>query len=40
MDFSHADVADAQKLNFILWRDRKGTIPMPPARHIAFLGGN
>jgi DNA-binding beta-propeller fold protein YncE len=40
MDFSHADMADAQKLNFILWRDRKGTIPMPPARHTAFRGSN
>ena len=40
MDFSHADVADAQKLNLILWRDRKGTIPMPPARHTAFSDGN
>jgi DNA-binding beta-propeller fold protein YncE len=33
MDFSHADAADARKLNAILWRDRKGNIPMPPPRH-------
>ena len=39
MDFSHADAADAQKLNLILWRDRKGTIPMPPPRHTAFPDG-
>jgi hypothetical protein len=33
MDFSHADAADADRLNAILWRDRKGPTPMPPARH-------
>ncbi len=32
MDFSHADAADAAALNAILWRDRKGSLPMPPAR--------
>ncbi len=40
MDLSHADAADAGKLNLILWQDRKGTIPMPPARHTAFPGSN
>jgi DNA-binding beta-propeller fold protein YncE len=29
MDFSHADRADAQKLNVILWRDAMGDAPMP-----------
>jgi DNA-binding beta-propeller fold protein YncE len=29
MDFSHADAADAKVLNAILWRDRKGLVPMP-----------
>ncbi|MGO8786298.1 MAG: bifunctional YncE family protein/alkaline phosphatase family protein [Terriglobia bacterium] len=29
MDFSHADAADAKALNTILWRDRKGLVPMP-----------
>ena len=29
MDFSHADAADAAQLNSILWRDRKGDVPMP-----------
>ncbi|HZP00146.1 MAG TPA: beta-propeller fold lactonase family protein [Terriglobia bacterium] len=33
MDFSHADAVDAQKLNAILWRDRKGDTPMPKPRH-------
>jgi DNA-binding beta-propeller fold protein YncE len=40
MDFSHADAADARELNLILWRDRKGAIPMPLARHTAFPDGN
>jgi hypothetical protein len=30
MDFSHADRADSNKLNLILWRDTRGTQP-PPA---------
>ena len=30
MDFSHADMADTQKLNVILWRDAKGNLPIPP----------
>jgi YVTN family beta-propeller protein len=32
MDFSHADAADAKVLNAILWRDRKGSVPMPESR--------
>jgi hypothetical protein len=27
VDFSHADRAEAQKLNVILWRDAMGTDP-------------
>jgi DNA-binding beta-propeller fold protein YncE len=30
MDFRHADRADAQKLNIILWRDAMGDKPVPP----------
>jgi DNA-binding beta-propeller fold protein YncE len=30
MDFRHADHADAQKLNVILWKDVKGDAPVPP----------
>jgi DNA-binding beta-propeller fold protein YncE len=30
MDFTHADRADAQKLNVILWQDAMGTKPVPP----------
>jgi hypothetical protein len=33
MDFSRPDAANAAELNAILWRDRKGNIPMPPPRH-------
>ncbi len=40
MDFSHADVADARRLNLILWRDRKGVTPMPPARHTVLPDGD
>lgn len=29
MDFSHADRADAQKLNVLLWRQAKGDAPVP-----------
>ena len=29
MDFRHADRADTQKLNVILWKDVKGNAPMP-----------
>jgi len=36
MDFSHADAADAQTLNAILWRDRKGDQPMPAPRHTVI----
>jgi len=30
MDFRHADRADAQKLNVILWKDAMGDAPVPP----------
>lgn len=36
MDFTHADQANAAELNAILWRDRKGNIPMPKPRHVVF----
>jgi hypothetical protein len=29
MDFRHADRADAQKLNVILWKDAMGNKPVP-----------
>lgn len=36
MDFSHADRANADVLNAILWRDRMGNTPMPKPRHVVF----
>ncbi len=36
MDFTHADQANAAVLNAILWRERKGNVPMPPPRHAVF----
>jgi hypothetical protein len=36
MDFSHADAADADKLNAILWRAAKGNLPMPKPKHTVF----
>ncbi len=36
MDFSHADAADAGKLNAILWRATKGNLPMPAPRHTVI----
>ena len=36
LDFSHADAADTDKLNGILWRDVKGNIPIPTPQHIVF----
>jgi DNA-binding beta-propeller fold protein YncE len=36
MNWRHADEANNQVLNFILWRDRKGDVPMPPSQHTVF----
>jgi DNA-binding beta-propeller fold protein YncE len=36
MDFIHADQANAAELNRILWRDRKGNVPMPKPRQVVF----
>jgi Lactonase, 7-bladed beta-propeller len=36
MDLVHADQANAAELNRILWRDRKGNVPMPKPRHVVF----
>jgi hypothetical protein len=36
MDWRHADEANNQVLNSILWHDRKGDIPMPPSQHTVF----
>ncbi len=36
MDFSRADAVDSAKLNAILWRDRKGNLPLPAPRHTVI----
>jgi hypothetical protein len=36
MDWRHADEANNEVLNSILWRDRKGDIPIPPPQHTVF----
>jgi hypothetical protein len=40
LDFSHADAADHVALNRILWRERKGNVPMPAPRHNVFPAGD
>jgi DNA-binding beta-propeller fold protein YncE len=39
MDFSKPDSAAAATLNEVLWRDRKGDVPMPAPRHAVFPAG-
>ena len=39
LDFSHADVADVNKLNRILWRAAKGKLPMPKPKHTVIPAG-
>ena len=36
LDFSHADAADANVLNAILWHAAKGSVPMPAPQHKVF----
>jgi sugar lactone lactonase YvrE len=40
LDFSHADIADTNVLNAILWSAAKGKVPMPAPRHTVFPAGN
>jgi DNA-binding beta-propeller fold protein YncE len=40
MDFSRPDAASAAQLNRVLWRDQKGTAPMPAAKHTVFPAGS
>src|SRR5262249_20872376 len=39
LDFRHADAVDTALLNRILWRDRKGEVPMLPPQHNVFAAG-
>ena len=36
LDFSHADAADANVLNAILWHAAKGNVPVPAPKHTVF----
>jgi len=36
MDFSRPDAAGAAALNRVLWKDQKGSAPMPAAKHTVF----
>jgi len=36
MDFSRPDAADATKLNRVLWKDQKGSVPMPEPKHAVI----
>ena len=40
LDLSHADAADTNVLNAILWRAAKGRVPMPAPRHTVFPAGS
>jgi DNA-binding beta-propeller fold protein YncE len=41
MDFSRPDAAGAGQLNQVLWRDQKGSAPMPAAKHtVVPIGGD
>jgi DNA-binding beta-propeller fold protein YncE len=39
MDFSRPDAAGSARLNSVLWRDQKGSTPMPAAKHTVFPAG-
>jgi hypothetical protein len=39
MDFSRPDAAGAARLNRVLWRDQRGSTPMPAAKHTLFPAG-
>ncbi len=39
MDFSRPDAAGAARLNHVLWKDQKGSTPMPAPKHTVFPAG-
>ena len=39
MDFSRPDAAGAARLNRVLWRDQKGSAPMPAPKHTVIPAG-
>ena len=40
MDFSRPDANKAVRLNQVLWRDQKGSAPIPAAKHTVFPAGD
>jgi hypothetical protein len=36
MNFSRPDAVNTAVLNLVLWRDRKGSTPMPAPKHTVF----
>jgi len=40
MDFSRPDAAPSGKLNRVLWRDQKGSAPMPDPKHTVLPAGD
>jgi hypothetical protein len=36
MNFSRPDAINTALLNLVLWRDRKGDVPMPAPKHTVF----
>jgi len=40
MDFSRPDANKASRLNRVLWRDQKGSAPMPAPKHTVFPAGD
>jgi hypothetical protein len=36
MDFTHPDANNPAVLNAILWRDRKGDVPIPAPQHTVL----
>jgi DNA-binding beta-propeller fold protein YncE len=40
MDFARPDAVDTKALNAILWRERKGNVKMPAAKHTVFPPGS
>jgi hypothetical protein len=39
MDFSRPDAAGAERLNRVLWQDRKGSAPQPKPQHTVIPAG-
>jgi hypothetical protein len=40
MDFTRPDAVNTKALNAILWREAKGNVKMPAAKHTVFPAGS